>query len=125
MKSGRPGTSSRLAHQAAKWAAEQGKDDEFRHKVFAAHWQEDRDISQMSTLREIVAELQLDPDAMEATVTSGEFLQRVLSEEGEAMEYGIGGVPAFIFADKYLVSGAQPPDVLVRIADKVMEELQK
>src|SRR4051794_35855915 len=53
MKSGRPGTSSRLAHQAAKWAISQGQGDEFRHKVFAAHWQEDRDISQLETLREI------------------------------------------------------------------------
>lgn len=125
MKSGRPGTSSRLAHQAAKWAAAHGKDDEYRHLVFTAHWQQDRDISQLETLKELAVECELDPESLEKSIHTGEFLQQVLEEEGEAMEYGIGGVPAFVFAERYLVSGAQPPDVLVRINDKVWEELEK
>jgi predicted DsbA family dithiol-disulfide isomerase len=38
-----------------------------------------------------------------------------------AARYGLNGVPAIIFADKYLISGAQPPDALRQIADRVLE----
>lgn len=35
---------------------------------------------------------------------------------------GIQGVPAFVFANKYLVSGAQNPATLTEIIDRVAEE---
>ena len=39
-----------------------------------------------------------------------------------AHEYGLNGVPALIFENKYLVSGAQPYDTLRRVVEKVQEE---
>jgi predicted DsbA family dithiol-disulfide isomerase len=36
--------------------------------------------------------------------------------------YGLDGVPALVFADKYLVSGAQPYNVLKQVVEKVQAE---
>ena len=39
-----------------------------------------------------------------------------------AREYRLDGVPALVFADRYLVVGAQPYEVLKQIVEKVQEE---
>lgn len=119
-----PSVPSRLAHQAAKYAESAGKGDEFRHALFAAHWQQGRDISQLATLGELATEVGLDAAALLVAVETGEFLEPVMQDEAEAQWHGLNGVPAFVFANKYLVSGAQPADVLRRIADKVTEQLK-
>ncbi len=38
-----------------------------------------------------------------------------------AMQSGIQGVPFMIFADRVAVSGAHPPDQLVKAIDKALE----
>jgi predicted DsbA family dithiol-disulfide isomerase len=39
-----------------------------------------------------------------------------------AREYRLDGVPALVFADRYLVMGAQPYEVLKQIVEKVQDE---
>ena len=39
-----------------------------------------------------------------------------------AQEYGINGVPALVFANKYLVSGAQPYSVLQQVIAQIQGE---
>ncbi len=38
-----------------------------------------------------------------------------------AGEMGITGVPTFIFASKYVISGAREAEVLVQVIDKALE----
>lgn len=40
-------------------------------------------------------------------------------------DYGLNGVPAMVFADRYLISGAQPYPTLAQATEQVMEELGK
>jgi predicted DsbA family dithiol-disulfide isomerase len=42
-----------------------------------------------------------------------------------AGEMGITGVPTFIFASKYVISGAREPEVLVKVIDKALEDEEK
>jgi predicted DsbA family dithiol-disulfide isomerase len=39
-----------------------------------------------------------------------------------AREYRLDGVPALVFAERYLVVGAQPYDTLKQVVEKVQEE---
>ena len=48
----------------------------------------------------------------------------VEQEDGLAHRMGISGVPTFIFANKYLISGAHDADKLVRVIDKTQSEMQ-
>ena len=43
----------------------------------------------------------------------------VTADVEQAFTYGLGGVPALIFAEKYLVSGAQPYAVLMQVVEKI------
>jgi predicted DsbA family dithiol-disulfide isomerase len=50
------------------------------------------------------------------------FDAEVSADVDLAQEYGLTGVPALIFADRYLVVGAQPYDVLKQVVEKIQEE---
>jgi predicted DsbA family dithiol-disulfide isomerase len=48
---------------------------------------------------------------------------RMVSADVEmARGYGLNGVPALIFDHKYLVSGAQPVDVLRQVVARITQE---
>ncbi|MCS6802969.1 MAG: DsbA family protein [Chloroflexota bacterium] len=115
--------SSRLAHQAAKWAEARGAGDCYRRALFAAYWQEGRDIGDLSVLTALAADCGLDAAALQADLAAGRFVEDVQADSAEAHAAGISGVPAFVFAGKYLVTGAQPPETLRRIAALVREQL--
>ena len=51
-----------------------------------------------------------------------EFQQAMLNEAAKARTYGLHAVPALVYNNKYLVSGAQPYEVLVQVAEKVASE---
>ena len=113
---------TRLAHIGAKYAIAQGRGDEYHHAVFRAHWQEVRDISSADTLVEIAEAIGLDGAAFRAALADPDYRAEVEADEYWAWQQNLGGVPAFIFGDRYLVSGAQPVEVLEEVVDKCIEE---
>ena len=42
----------------------------------------------------------------------------MLADVQQAFDYGLSGVPALVFNNKYLVSGAQPYELLAQVADQ-------
>ena len=113
---------TRLAHIGAKYAIAQGRGDEYHHAVFRAHWQEARDISMADTLVEIAEAIGLDGAAFRAALTGPDYRAEVEADEYWAWQQSLSGVPAFIFGDRYLVSGAQPVELLEQVVDKCVEE---
>lgn len=114
--------STRLAHVGAKVAAQRGQAEAYHRAVFRAHWQELRDISAPDTLVEIARSLGIDAAAFRAGLESSDFQAEVDADLYWAWQQGLGGVPAFIFAQKYLVQGAQPPQVLEQVVDRCLQE---
>jgi predicted DsbA family dithiol-disulfide isomerase len=73
-------------------------------------------------LKEIAQQVGLDTANFEAVLTNPQYDTEVSADEELAREYGLTGVPALVFEDRYLVMGAQPYDVLKRVVEKVQEE---
>ena len=113
---------TRLAHVGAKFASAHGKGDAYHRAVFRAHWQELRDIASPDTLAEIAVAIGLDEAAFRAALTDPHYITEVETDEYWAYQQGLSGVPAFIFGNRYLVSGAQPVDVLRQVADQCLAE---
>ncbi|MFN8496467.1 MAG: DsbA family protein [Anaerolineae bacterium] len=113
---------TRMAHAGAKFAEAQGRGEPYHRAVFRAYWQEGRDITLADTLVDIAREIGLDSEAFRAALTDRVYLDHVLADESFAAQAGLSGVPAFIFGERYLVSGAQPPDVLRQVTDRCIEE---
>ncbi len=113
---------TRLAHIGAKFATEQGRGEAYHRAVFRAFWQELRDIALADVLAEIAVSVGLAEAAFRAALEDDRYRYEVYQDERWAMRAGLSGVPAFIFGDRYLVSGAQPADVLREVADRCLAE---
>lgn len=85
--------------------------------LFAAYFLEGRDISDVEVLADIGAAHELDAAQVRALVTDEARLEATRQEALSQSERGIRGVPFFVFAEKYGVSGAQPPETLARALD--------
>lgn len=119
INSGPFGINSRLSLVGAKYAEAQGKGDRYHDAVFRAYWEHARDISDSTILQEIAQAIGLDGDSLMAAMTNPIYEQAVSRDIVQAHQYGLDGVPALIFASKYLVSGAQPYEVLAEVVEKI------
>jgi predicted DsbA family dithiol-disulfide isomerase len=71
---------------------------------------------------EIAAEQGLDAAEMRTLLEGPAAQEQVLGEAQWAQQQGISGVPFFIFNNRYAFSGAQPPEVILEVLEKVREE---
>lgn len=108
---------TRTAHQLSHFAAAQGKQHEMVQQLFKAYFTDGRNVGDREVLADLAAEIGLDRDAALAALTSGEFADAVEADIQQAREYGIQGVPFFVFAGKYAVSGAQPVEAFLQALD--------
>lgn len=81
-------------------------------KLFKAHFEEGRNISDHKVLADIAAEAGMDRDMIARLLESDSDKDMIRSEIANATQMGVSGVPFFVFNGKYAVSGAQPVEVL-------------
>lgn len=97
-------------HQLLYWAKGQGHMHDLKQALFTAHFTDNRNISDLSVLADIAAEIGLDHNEAMAVLKDQRFANEVRDSEQWAREQGIQGVPAVIFNDRHLVTGAQGVD---------------
>jgi predicted DsbA family dithiol-disulfide isomerase len=112
IRSGPFGINSRPSLVGAKFAEDQGAGEAYHRAVLRAYWENGQDISDLAVLQQIAAGVGLDPSRYLQGVAHAGYEARVDADIDLARMYGLTGVPAMIFADKYLIVGAQPLPVL-------------
>jgi predicted DsbA family dithiol-disulfide isomerase len=122
INSGPFGINSRPALVADKYAESQGKGRAFHKAVMDAYWQEACSIEDPNVLEEIAEHAGLITENFEAILTDPTYDAEVSADIWLAREYGLDAVPALVFAEKYLVVGAQPYDTLKQVIEKILEE---
>lgn len=113
------------AHQLLTWAGDtQGGEAQTRLKLalFAAYFQDNRDVSDEDVLLDVVADVGLDPEDARAVLNDPDNEAEVRAHLDHWIEQGISGVPAIIFDGKYLVPGAQEAETFVNVIRKVREK---
>ena len=112
------------AHKLLKWALiEHGAEVQNRLKLalFDAHFQQRRDVSDAEVLVEVATEQGLDPVGARAALDDETLGRIVKQEEAQAYDMNISGVPAMIVQGKYMIPGAQEPEVYVNTLRRVVE----
>lgn len=102
---------SRAAQEMAKWAGEQGRDEEFHRAAFAAYFAHGKNIAQPEVLRSLAETAGLDPEAAMAALESGAYAKAVDEDWAYARSLGVSAVPSFA-AGGQMVVGAQPYSAL-------------
>jgi predicted DsbA family dithiol-disulfide isomerase len=122
LKPGPTGIDSRPALIGAKYAEANSKPESYHAAMFRAYWQESKHIDDKAVLAEIAQTIGLDSVSFLAALDDPEYENAVDADIERAYQYGLNGVPALIFNNKYLVSGAQPYEVLRQVVEKVGAE---
>lgn len=86
-------------------------------RLFEAYFIDGVDIGDTDTLTEIGAEFGLDRAQIKRYLESNADVAEIYEENARAHRLGINGVPAFAFESNMVISGAQEPEVLVRVLD--------
>lgn len=90
--------------------------------LFRAHFNQRRDLSDREVLLDIAAAAGLHREAAKAALDDPDLAARVLAEEAQAWDMNISGVPAMIVEGKFLIPGAQAPEVYVNALRRVAEK---
>jgi len=113
---------SRPAMEGAFYARANGKEADYHRLCLEAHWQQNKRLDDIETLVAIAVAAGLDGVEFRKAVESHQYFPELEKDLIFGREVGIDGVPAFIFGNRYLVSGARPADVLEQVVDRCIEE---
>jgi predicted DsbA family dithiol-disulfide isomerase len=110
------------SHRLIRWSASTGRQNDIVERLFAAYFEQARDIGDTKVLKEIAADAGMDPDLVGDLLAGDDDRETIEHEDMLAHRMGISGVPTFIFENKYMISGAHDSDKIVRVIDKVVSE---
>ena len=110
------------AHQLLHWAKLQGKEHALKLALFSAYFTEQRDVNDSDVLLSVVDSIDMDTDEASAVLTDGRHQNDVRTEQQLWTSRGITGVPAMVFIDKYLVTGAQGTEYYTAVLNKIVED---
>ena len=109
------------AHRLIHWAGLEGRQTLVMAALMRAYWVEGRDIGNPGVLADIAAGAGMDRKVTERLLASDADLDTVKSREAHARERGVNAVPTFLIADKYVLSGAQSPDLWAKAIAEMTE----
>jgi len=107
------------AHQATEFAKDGGRLREFHRAVFSAYWEKGENIGREDVLCRLAQECGLDKDELGTALADGRYARRVEEQMAWARDAGLGGVPTFIFDEKFALVGAQDYQVFADVARRV------
>jgi len=99
------------SHRLMWLAGREGAQEKVAEGLFRAFFTEGRDIGDRAVLAEIGRAAGLDDVA--EFLESDRGVKEVRDEEKKGREIGVDAVPTFIIGGKYLISGAQSPEVFL------------
>lgn len=107
-----------LAHCFSQYALEKGKQNEAEEKLFNAYFTAGKNLDDTATLVVIGVELGFDREETAAALQRGKYSAGVVQDIQQAEQLGINGVPYFLINGKYVVNGAQPPEVFLQTLER-------
>ncbi len=98
------------AHRLIQLAKSQGLGDAAEERLFKAYFTDGVCISDHNELAKLGTEIGLDAAAVRAMLEGDAYADAVRTDQYEAQQFGIRGVPYFAIDRKFAVSGAQSAD---------------
>ena len=115
-------SNTRKANELLHFAKAHGKQQEMKERLFRAYWAEGRRLGRVDELVDLAAAIGLDEGAARQSLETGKYRGAVRADMEQGERYGIAGVPFFLLAEKYGLSGAQETDTFLRALATIAEE---
>ena len=115
---------SASALEGAEFAREQGKFAEYHDAIFAAVFEEGKDLGDLQTLLGLAERIRLPVAELEQALKTGAFTERVKENEAEATTLGIVGYPTFMLGAFPLI-GIQPAETMRLLIRRYIDQARK
>lgn len=89
-------TNSRLALEGGRYALHHAAFDRYHRAIFAAFFQQRRDIGSLDVVAAVGAEAGLDADDLRAALSEHRYGEEVARLRAEAEDFGVVAVPTFV-----------------------------
>lgn len=113
------------SHRLIHWADADGKAAQMKQKLMELYFRDGGDLTSTDVLVQAASDIGMDADTVRRRLATDEDVELISGHAQEASEKGISGVPTFVFAGKYAVSGAQPADQLARAIRQISAEINQ
>jgi len=110
-------------HRLIHWAEAIGKAPEMKQRLMELYFRDGGDLTDENVLLQAAADVGLDADDVRRRLATDEDTALISAQAQDAADKGISGVPTYVFAQKYAVSGAQDPNLLARAIREVSAEI--
>lgn len=114
--------STLLSHRLSYVAATADRQSAMLDRLFAAYFQEGRNIGDPDVLTTLATEVGLPRHLTAEALSAGGQIDVALASDFQARRQGINGVPYFIFNGRFGLSGAQEPEALFHMFDLARED---
>lgn len=110
------------SHRMLHWAGIEGMQDKMAMALFAAYFNEGRDIGDHEVLADIADSLGMDGALIYRLLQTGSDIDDLRARDAQFREMGITGVPTFIVGGQQAVPGCQPADLWLRVIDELAKQ---
>jgi predicted DsbA family dithiol-disulfide isomerase len=113
-------------HRLIHWAEHSPAGDKsaaMKQRLMELYFRDGGDLTDRDVLVQAAADIGFDADDVRRRLATDEDVDLISAEAKDASDKGISGVPTFVFAQKYAVSGAQPAEQLARAIRQVSAEV--
>jgi len=112
-------------HRLIHWADVEGKAAAMKQRLMDLYFRDGGDLTETDVLVQAAADIGMDADDVRRRLATDEDVALISAQAKDASDKGISGVPTFVFAQKYAVSGAQPAEQLARAIRQVSAEINQ
>lgn len=110
------------SHRLIHWARIEGVQNEAVDRLFDAYFNKGEDIGDTSALAKIAGDSGMDKTAVEKLLEGDADKDLIIQRSQKARSMGMQGVPCFIIAGKYAVTGAQPTSMWTGVLKELAQE---
>jgi predicted DsbA family dithiol-disulfide isomerase len=111
------------AHRLIHWAGLEGRQNAVVAALFRAYFQDGSDIGDTDVLISIAQATGMDPELTTRLLATDADTADLQARDADARQKGLSGVPAFLVAQQYLMSGAQPVEAWQQVIDELLETI--
>ena len=115
-------TNTVKAHELIHYAKAHGRQLEMKEALLKAYFIDGGHVGRIADLADLAEGLGYDRADVVRALESEQYLPDVKADVAQAAEYGINGVPFFVFEGKYGVSGAQETATFANVLAQVASE---
>ncbi|GMV62141.1 MAG: DSBA oxidoreductase [Parvibaculum sp.] len=108
------------SHRLVRWAGTAGCQNEMVDILFRRYFEDGEDVGSHAILLDAANEAGMDVDIVRDLLQKDADKELIRREDAMARQMGIQGVPSFVINSQWVMVGAQEPETLVRMFDKLL-----